>query len=136
MTGPEPILNAEKIDKRFGGLCAVADFTVTIGDGEIVGLIGPNGAGKTTVFNLLTGAYKPVAAEGDILLYRRSGGGREIVVALNLGAESVSVTSSSIGFGSEIVLSTFLDRDGETVQGVLDLRGNEGVIVAAPAYVR
>ena len=85
---------------------------------------------------LVTGAYKPVAAEGDILLYRRSGGGREIVVALNLGAEPVSVTSSSIGFGSEIVLSTFLDRDGETVQGVLDLRGNEGVIVAAPAYVR
>ena len=84
---------------------------------------------------LVTGAYKPVAAEGDILLYRRSGGRREVVVALNLGAEPVSVTSSSIGFGSEIVLSTFLDRDGETVQGVLDLRGNEGVIVAPPAYV-
>jgi alpha-glucosidase len=84
---------------------------------------------------LVTGAYESVAAEGDILLYRRSGGGRDILVALNLGAEPVSLTSSSIGFGSEIVLSTFLDRDGETVQGVLDLRGNEGVIVAAPAYV-
>ena len=55
----EPILCAENIDKRFGGLAAVTKFSVTIGDGEIVGLIGPNGAGKTTVFNLLTGAYKP-----------------------------------------------------------------------------
>ena len=48
---------------------------------------------------------------------------------MNLGAEPVSVTSSSIGFGSEILLSTFLDRKGESIQGVLELRGNEGVIV-------
>lgn len=54
-----PILVAEHIDKRFGGLAAVTDFSVSVGPGEIVGLIGPNGAGKTTVFNLLTGAYKP-----------------------------------------------------------------------------
>jgi alpha-glucosidase len=48
---------------------------------------------------------------------------------LNLGAEPASVTSSSIGFGSEILLSTFLDRKRERVEGILNLRGNEGVIV-------
>jgi branched-chain amino acid transport system ATP-binding protein len=53
------ILSAERIDKRFGGLAAVSEFSVTIGQNEIVGLIGPNGAGKTTVFNLVTGVYKP-----------------------------------------------------------------------------
>jgi branched-chain amino acid transport system ATP-binding protein len=56
-------LVAEHIDKRFGGLAAVTQFSVSIGDGEIVGLIGPNGAGKTTAFNLLTGAYKPDCGE-------------------------------------------------------------------------
>jgi alpha-glucosidase len=78
---------------------------------------------------LVTGAYQPVAAQGDILLYRRDGEGEAVVVALNLGAEPVSVVSSSIGFGREILLSTFLDRQGEEVQGTLDLRGNEGVIL-------
>ncbi len=48
---------------------------------------------------------------------------------LNLGAEPASMTSSSIGFGGEILLSTFLDRKRERVEGTLNLRGNEGVIV-------
>jgi branched-chain amino acid transport system ATP-binding protein len=39
----------------FGGLRAVSDFSMTLRQGELVGLIGPNGAGKTTVFNMLTG---------------------------------------------------------------------------------
>jgi alpha-glucosidase len=80
---------------------------------------------------LMSGDYAPIAAQGDLLLYRRQSEGKAVVVALNLGAEPVSVTSSSIGFGSEIVLSTFLDRQHESIEGVLDLRGNEGVIVGA-----
>ena len=78
---------------------------------------------------LVTGTYESIAAQGDLLLYRRRGETEAVIVALNLGAEPVSVTSSSIGFGSEILLSTFLDRKGESIQGVLELRGNEGVIV-------
>jgi alpha-glucosidase len=78
---------------------------------------------------LVTGAYEPVTAQGDLLLYRRQSEGKAVIVALNLGAEPVSVTSSSIGFGREILLSTFLDRAGEAIGGVLDLRGNEGVII-------
>jgi alpha-glucosidase len=82
---------------------------------------------------LVTGAYQPVAAQGDILLYRREGEGNGVVVALNLGAQPVSVASNSIGFGREILLSTFLDRQGEQVEGTLDLRGNEGVILGRSA---
>jgi alpha-glucosidase len=81
---------------------------------------------------LVSGAYEPVAAEGDILLYRRSGEGSAIVVALNLGAEPVSVASSAIGFRNRILLSTFLDRQNEQIEGMLDLRGNEGVILGVP----
>jgi alpha-glucosidase len=78
---------------------------------------------------LVTGGYESIAAQGDILLYRRRDDDGTVVIALNLGAEPVSVTSSSIGFGREILLSTLLDRQGEKLEGVLDLRGNEGVIV-------
>jgi len=45
------------VDKSFGGVKAVHNFTLTVQEGELVGLIGPNGAGKTTVFNLITGLY-------------------------------------------------------------------------------
>jgi alpha-glucosidase len=78
---------------------------------------------------LVTGTYEPVAAQGDLLLYRRMSESQAVTVALNLGAEPVSVTSSSVGFGSKILLSTFLDRESEPIDGVLDLRGNEGVII-------
>jgi alpha-glucosidase len=82
---------------------------------------------------LATGVYEPVAAQGDILLYRRRSEGGAVVIALNLGGEPAAVSSSAIGFGNEILLSTFLDRQGEQIEGVLDLRGNEGVIIGAPA---
>ena len=53
--GPPPVLEVRRVSMDFGGLRAVSDFSMTLRQGELVGLIGPNGAGKTTVFNMLTG---------------------------------------------------------------------------------
>ena len=78
---------------------------------------------------LVRGNYEPVSAQGDLLLYRRNVDGKSITIALNLGAEPVSITSTSVGFGRKVLLSTFLDRDGEHIDGILDLRGHEGVII-------
>src|SRR5512135_2589308 len=52
------ILEASRLNKRFGGLTAVSSVDLDVKEGEILGLIGPNGAGKTTLFNLLSGALK------------------------------------------------------------------------------
>jgi branched-chain amino acid transport system ATP-binding protein len=53
------VLAIEDLTHYFESLRAVYDFSVTLKQGELVGLIGPNGAGKTTIFNLVTGVYLP-----------------------------------------------------------------------------
>jgi branched-chain amino acid transport system ATP-binding protein len=59
-------LSVKGVNKRFGGLQALAEVGLEIREGEIYGLIGPNGAGKTTFFNVITGLYTPDS--GDFVL--------------------------------------------------------------------
>ena len=60
-----PLLEVRNVTRRFGGLTAVSDVSVSVNPGELVGLIGPNGAGKSTLFNLIAGAMPP--SEGAIV---------------------------------------------------------------------
>jgi branched-chain amino acid transport system ATP-binding protein len=56
-----PLIEAEKLTKKFGGLMALREVSFHINSGEILGLIGPNGAGKTTLFNTVAGVFRPEA---------------------------------------------------------------------------
>jgi branched-chain amino acid transport system ATP-binding protein len=60
----QPLLRAENLTVRFGGVVAVKQVSFEVQEGEIFTLIGPNGAGKTTVFNLISRIYTPT--EGAI----------------------------------------------------------------------
>lgn len=53
------------VTKRFAGLVAVSEATISVEKGSITGLIGPNGAGKTTLFSMVAGFQKPT--EGKII---------------------------------------------------------------------
>ena len=57
------ILEIRGISKAFGGIQAVMNFELQVGEKDLVGIIGPNGAGKTTVFNLITGFIRPDGGE-------------------------------------------------------------------------
>lgn len=58
-----PLLEIRNLCKRFGGLAAVSELDLDVGQGEIFGLIGPNGAGKTTVLNMVGGTLLPTSGE-------------------------------------------------------------------------
>jgi branched-chain amino acid transport system ATP-binding protein len=66
-----PILATRNLGLDIGGARIVADVSLEVAEGELLGIIGPNGAGKTSLFNLLSGIYRPTA--GSIVL-----GGRDI----------------------------------------------------------
>ncbi|MBV8161103.1 MAG: ABC transporter ATP-binding protein [Acidimicrobiia bacterium] len=69
------LLELGALTMRFGGVVAVEDLDLAVGEGQIFALIGPNGAGKTTVFNAVTGVYAPAAGHirfsGESIVGRR-----------------------------------------------------------------
>jgi branched-chain amino acid transport system ATP-binding protein len=54
-----PVLIAEKVTRRFGGLSALTDVSFEVRQRSVTAMIGPNGAGKTTMFNILSGVFPP-----------------------------------------------------------------------------
>jgi branched-chain amino acid transport system ATP-binding protein len=64
-----PLLELRGVSRRFGGLAAVSNVSLSVKAGEIIGLIGPNGAGKTTLVNVITGVHP--ATSGSVLFNGR-----------------------------------------------------------------
>ena len=62
----QPILRTERLAKRFDGIVATNDVSISVARGELRCIIGPNGAGKSTLFSLLCGIYRPDA--GSVFL--------------------------------------------------------------------
>lgn len=76
---------------------------------------------------LSVGDYVPLNAEGNLIAYIRQNGKSRFLVALNLGQQPNEFPLKT--FRGVIVLATYLDRKGETAEGTLSLRENEGLIV-------
>ncbi len=67
-------LSATGVTVRFGGLVALADVSIEVAPGTIIGLVGPNGAGKSTLFGVLSGLFRP--ASGRVFI-----GGKDVTSA-------------------------------------------------------
>ena len=66
MSTQAPILATRDLGLDIGGARIVADVSLEVRAGELVGIIGPNGAGKTTLFNLLSGTIRPTAGSVEL----------------------------------------------------------------------
>jgi len=64
-----PVLVIDGVGMRYGGVQAVDDITLTLHEGERIGVIGPNGAGKTTLFKMIAGDV--LATSGSIALFEK-----------------------------------------------------------------
>lgn len=116
-----PVLEVRDLTQNFGGLRALNDLSLTVGQHEIVALIGPNGAGKTTFFNCVTGIYKPT--EGEVYLYEWDGGkillnGKKPHVITSLG---MARTFQNIRLFAEMTVleNVMLGRHCRTKAGIL-----------------
>ncbi len=78
---------------------------------------------------LVFGAYRPIAASGELLMFVRENAAERLLIALNLGSEPTRATFASGGIAGWLVLSSHLDGVGETARGSVDLRPHEGVVI-------
>ena len=111
-TTPEPLLYLDRVGIRFGGLRALDELEIGVGDREIVSVIGPNGAGKTSVFNVITGVYRPT--DGDI---RFAG-------------------SSIVGLAPHRITSAGIARTFQSLRLFLNMTVRENVVAATYAATR
>ena len=79
---------------------------------------------------LTRGAYRPIAASGDVLAYMREADGDRVLVALNFGAGPATAALPADASAGTILVSSDADRDGETVRGSLALPAHAGAVIA------
>jgi branched-chain amino acid transport system ATP-binding protein len=81
----EPLLVARNLTKRFGGLAAVNDISITLQPSTIHAVIGPNGAGKSTLTNLLSGDLPPTSGSVHLMGHDVTGAAPEKISRTGLG---------------------------------------------------
>jgi branched-chain amino acid transport system ATP-binding protein len=79
------LLVARNLTKRFGGLAAVSDLSITLARNTIHAVIGPNGAGKSTLTNLLSGDLRPTSGSVHLLGHDVTGAAPETISRNGLG---------------------------------------------------
>ncbi|MFM8303965.1 MAG: ABC transporter ATP-binding protein [Actinomycetota bacterium] len=145
-----PLLGAEGVTVRFGGVVALDDVHLSVPRGSTVGLVGPNGAGKTTLFGVLSGLVRPRA--GRVTMHGTDVTGKSPQARARLGlsrsfqrmelfteltVREHLVVAQRVREGRQSILGFLRDLSGlgerpgkgedETVDAILELLGLTGV---------
>ncbi len=120
----EVLLEAKNVTRRFGGLVANNNMSLTVRAGEILALIGPNGAGKSTMFNQISGVDTPTS--GDVLFRGQS--------VVGLGSRAIAKLGMSRTFQHVKLLPTMSVLENVAIGA--HLRGTKGVLSAAWRFDR
>jgi branched-chain amino acid transport system permease protein len=110
----EPILVAEGVSKRYGGVIANSDIHFSVCEGELRGIIGPNGAGKSTFFKMLTCEVPPTS--GRIVFQGRDITGLEVTDVCQLGltkSYQVNQLFSNLTVRDNIVIAALAQKRGK-----------------------
>src|SRR5213082_4316563 len=95
---PEPMIEVDKLTKRFGTFTAVDHVSFSVGKGSIFGFLGPNGSGKTTVIRMLCGILEPSEGTGRI-------GGHDIVRDAEPIKEMIGYMSQKFSLYDELTVN-------------------------------
>ena len=113
----EPILEAENIDKRFPGVHALDNVSLTVSPGEVHAVVGENGAGKSTLMKILAGAYSPdrgaIRVDGDAVIIDSPRAAQELGI-ITIYQELSLVDALSVG--ENIFLGDLPTRAGASWQ--------------------
>ncbi len=115
-----PVLEMQNVEKHFGGVHAIDNFSVKIEHGRIHGLIGPNGAGKTTIFNNITGIYAPDS--GKILFMGQdiTGSSPHKVAQLGIGRTFQNIRLfSNLSVMENVIIASGMDATYNMPQALL-----------------
>lgn len=116
MDNAPPLLEVRSVTKRFAGVCALHDVSLTIGHGEVHAVIGENGAGKSTLMKILAGVQPPDS--GDILLDGKTVDIDSVHTALNLGISLIH-QELNLADNLDVGANIFLGRE-PTKMGMID----------------
>jgi ABC-2 type transport system ATP-binding protein len=100
-------IRTENLTRRFGELVAVDNLTLTVGEGEIVGLVGPDGAGKTTTMRLLASIMEPTSGNAWVA-------GHHIVKEAEAVKESIGYVSQRFGLYADLTVSENINFYADT----------------------
>jgi len=103
------ILETQALTRRFGGLTAVDEMTISVAAGEVFGLLGPNGAGKTTAIKMLTTLLPPTSGTAYIAgfeIARQAGSVRRVIGYV---PQMLSVDPSLTGYENLLVFAKLYD---------------------------
>jgi len=95
---PEPMIEVDKLTKRFGTFTAVDHVSFSVGKGSIFGFLGPNGSGKTTVIRMLCGILEPSDGTARI-------GGHDVVRDIEPIKEMIGYMSQKFSLYDELTVN-------------------------------
>lgn len=127
------VIETQALGKRYRGMWALADCTLAIPGGHVVGLVGPNGAGKTTLLSLATGMLAPTAGTIEVLGSRPAAGPAQLARVGYVAQDAPVYAGLSVG--DHLRLGAHLNPrwDAELARGrvgrlELDLRQKAGTL--------
>ncbi|MCK5646180.1 MAG: ATP-binding cassette domain-containing protein, partial [Anaerolineales bacterium] len=137
-----PILELEGITKRFPGVLANDNISISLEEGEIHGLLGENGAGKTTLMNILYGLYTPDEGEirirGNVMQIKSSGDAIQAGIGMvhqHFMLIPVFTVTENVMLGDEATkIGGILDRES-TAKRIQEISSTYGLEVDPSVYV-